>query len=108
MTEKASVFAIFLFSPKINVSEKSTAEKNTRRRLRRAFKIIFEFYEVPARRIIRRFMEQCWGLFVKSKMNFHKFSFKNEAVWILVFLLFPLIVGIIITLLLFAFRRFDL
>jgi hypothetical protein len=37
-------------------------------------------------------------------MKVRKFSFKNEAVWILIFSLAPLVVGVLITLLLLAFR----
>jgi len=99
---------LFIFAAN-NVSENLPAVKNTRLRLHRAFQIIFEFCEIPVRRvIIRRFAKQCYGLFVRSKMKLHKFSFKNEAVWMLILGAFPLLVAILITLWLFVFRGFDL
>jgi hypothetical protein len=48
------------------------------------------------------------GMFMRSKMKLHKFSFKNEAIWMLIVNSLPLVAGILITLLLFAFRWFDL
>ena len=72
------------------------------------FQIIFEFDEIPVRRvIIRRFAEQCYGLFVKSKVKPHKFSFKNEAVWMLLFSGLPLVIGVLLTLILFLAGYID-
>ena len=107
ITGKASVFAIFFIEN--NVSKKLPALKSSPYRLRRAFQIIFEFDEIPTGRvIIRRFMEQHWESFVTSRMKLHKFSFKDEAVWMLILGAFPLMVAILVTLWLIVFRGFDL
>jgi len=65
MTGKASGFAFFLFSPKINVSKKSPAVKNTRR----IFQIVYEFCEILTGRVITQEVYGTMLGIVREKQN---------------------------------------